>query len=120
MSEAQLDGSRRSPGGWDVLERTPQRGTADAPRALVVDDDPGVRRLAALVLERDGFVVVSAAGGQDAIDLSERGDFDVVLLDVQMPGTDGWAVLEALQPRSGRAAGPRSTAAVTRPGRARW
>lgn len=101
MSEAATNGSRPSPGGWDGVEPATQARAADPPRALVVDDDRAVRRLAGLVLERDGFTVVSAAGGRDAIELSERWEFDVVLLDVQMPGIDGWAVMAALceQPR---------------------
>lgn len=101
MSETATNGSRRSPGGWDGVEPAPQVRGADSPQALVVDDDHAVRRLAGLVLERDGFTVVSAAGGRDAIELSERWEFDVVLLDVQMPGIDGWAVMAALceQPR---------------------
>ena len=67
-----------------------------ATRVLVVDDDAGVRRLVALVLERDGFEVTTAEDGRDAIALSRRRPFDVLLLDVQMPGMDGWEVLDAL------------------------
>ena len=96
MSETATNGSRRSPGGWDGVAPATQVRVAESPRALVVDDDRAVRRLASLVLERDGFTVVSAAGGRAAIELSERWEFDVVLLDVQMPGIDGWAVMAAL------------------------
>ena len=73
---------------------------------LVVDDDDAVRRLVALVLEREGFEVTTAEDGRDAIALSRRRPFDVLLLDVQM-GMDGWEVLAALcgePPRSETAA----------------
>ena len=71
------------------------------------DDDTAVRRLVALVLECDGFEVTTAEDGRDAIALSRRRPFDVLLLDVQMPGMDGWEVLAALcgePPRSETAA----------------
>lgn len=92
-----------------VTERATRRTTSDragsrhhapaastATRVLVVDDDAAVRRLVALVLERDGFEVTTAGDGRDAIALSRRRPFDVLLVDVQMPGLDGWEVLEAL------------------------
>lgn len=71
-------------------------GDEDATRVLVVDDDAAVRRLVALVLERDGFEVTTACDGGDAIALGRGEPFDVLLLDVHMPGVDGWRVLEAL------------------------
>ena len=101
MSEPHGRGTSRGPRGLDVAGR-PESGSVKPPEVLVVDDDRAVRRLVALVLERDGYLVVSANGGRDAIDLSARADFDLVLLDVNMLGTDGWTVLEALCERTPR------------------
>ncbi|MBA4805163.1 MAG: sigma-54-dependent Fis family transcriptional regulator [Brevundimonas sp.] len=65
-----------------------------AKTVLVVDDDPTQRRLAQAVLEREGYAVVHAASGGEAIDrLTKGGGADVVLLDMVMPGMSG---LEAL------------------------
>jgi DNA-binding NarL/FixJ family response regulator len=68
-----------------------------APRVLIVDDHASFRALARLVLTADGFDVVGEAGdGADALDASRDLRPDVVLLDVQMPGLDGFAVAQAL------------------------
>ena len=65
-----------------------------AKTVLVVDDDPTQRRLAQAVLEREGYAVVHAESGGEAIDrLTRGGGADVVLLDMVMPGMSG---LEAL------------------------
>jgi diguanylate cyclase (GGDEF)-like protein/PAS domain S-box-containing protein len=68
-------------------------GTAEyGGRVLVVDDDPGARLLVAAALEPSGFEVVEAADGDTGIELCEARDPDIVLLDVVMPGTDGFTV----------------------------
>ncbi|SRR6266849_5116224 len=66
-------------------------------RVLVVDDDPAVRKLLASVLGQRGLSVFAAAGGQEAIDLLRTQRFTVVILDLLMPGRDGFAVLEELK-----------------------
>jgi DNA-binding response OmpR family regulator len=60
-------------------------------RVLVVDDEPAVRKLVKMYLERSGFVVVDGASGEDALELFNRGDSGVKLLitDVMMPGMSG-------------------------------
>jgi CheY-like chemotaxis protein len=66
-------------------------------RVLVVDDEPDVLLLCRVNLEFEGYEVVEAADGEQAMQqLRERG-FDVVLLDVMMPKMDGWQVLEAVK-----------------------
>lgn len=64
---------------------------------LVVDDEPDVRLLVRLAFERAGYEVVEAAGGQDAIAWLAHSRPDCVLLDLRMPGVDGWAVLDHLR-----------------------
>jgi CheY-like chemotaxis protein len=68
---------------------------------LVVDDEPDVRLLIRIILEREGHEVNEAADGEEAMELAERVDPDVILLDIRMPGVDGWEVLERLK-ESGR------------------
>lgn len=59
---------------------------------LVVDDDEDSRRLLSHLLERRGYSVVLADGGQAALDVLSTTDVDVILLDVMMPVMDGFAV----------------------------
>lgn len=70
---------------------------SDAPRVLVVDDDDGQRLLAGVSLMQAGFEVVEAANGEQALTLFQGRPPDIVLLDVVMPGLDGFAVCEALR-----------------------
>jgi CheY-like chemotaxis protein len=64
---------------------------------LVVDDDADIRLLARLTLERDGHEVTVAAGGEEALQAVVDSPPDVVVLDVMMPGVDGYAVLRKLK-----------------------
>ncbi len=66
-------------------------------RILVVDDTPENVRLLEAVLVPRGYEVLTAASGRDALDLVATGGPDLVLLDVVMPGMDGYAVCEALR-----------------------
>lgn len=63
-------------------------------RILVVDDDPDLRDIIALVLRRAGYVVEGAADGAEALDLMRRHRPDAVLLDLAMPVMDGRTFLE--------------------------
>jgi DNA-binding response OmpR family regulator len=64
---------------------------------LVVDDDPGIRQLVALNLEAEGIGVHLSDSGIGVEEMVERLQPDVVLLDVMMPGRDGYEVLGALK-----------------------
>lgn len=66
-------------------------------KVLVVDDEPGMRRILELNLRRDAHVVVEAAGAAEAIDLLKKEDFDVLLTDQKMPDGSGMDVLRAAQ-----------------------
>ena len=59
-------------------------------RALVVDDVATNRRLIKACLSQRGHVVDEAASGDDAIDLARRHRYDVILMDLRMPGLNGW------------------------------
>ena len=67
---------------------------------LVVDDEEALRTLAAKLIERRGHKVLTAASGNEALDLFADGaKIDLVVLDVMMPGLDGLQTLEALRER---------------------
>jgi DNA-binding response OmpR family regulator len=63
---------------------------------LVADDDPQMRRLIKGVLEREGFEVIEACDGLDALDAIVRGGISLVILDLEMPRLDGLGVLDEL------------------------
>jgi adenylate cyclase len=66
-------------------------------RVLVVDDDPANRDLLSRRLEREGHCVAAAAEGTTALQLAAGGAFDLVLLDMMMPGLSGFEVLSRLK-----------------------
>jgi DNA-binding response OmpR family regulator len=70
---------------------------SDQPTVMIADDDEGLRRLVQLTLEGQGFHIVEAANGADAMALAREEPPDVLLLDVAMPEIDGIAVCAALK-----------------------
>lgn len=64
---------------------------------LLVDDDPLVRQSLAMLLEKEGFAVTSAACGQDALKAGDAQLFDLVVCDIRMPDLDGLDVVRRLQ-----------------------
>lgn len=60
---------------------------------LVVDDQPGMRETLVDILEAAGLQATSAADGDAALALARARDFDVVVMDIRMPGRDGVSVL---------------------------
>jgi DNA-binding response OmpR family regulator len=63
---------------------------------LVIDDEAPIRLLCRVNLEAEGMTVLEAANGPDGLDLARTAHPDVILLDVMMPGLDGWQVAERL------------------------
>jgi len=64
---------------------------------LLAEDNPGIRMLMALYLKDEGYQVIAADNGQDAIHLALSHQPDVILMDLQMPGMDGFAATERLR-----------------------
>src|SRR5579883_1642186 len=68
-------------------------------RVLLVDDEEAVRRASARVLGAEGFEVVQAGDGREALGQLERGQFDVVVSDVMMPNMSGLDLLRTIRQR---------------------
>ncbi len=64
---------------------------------LIVDDSADTREMYAEYLKLSGFRVAQASNGLDAIAVAEQSDPDVILLDLSMPGLDGWEVIRRLR-----------------------
>jgi DNA-binding response OmpR family regulator len=65
-------------------------------RVLVIDDEAPIRLLCRVNLEAEGMSVLEANDGPSGLEAAAAGTPDVILLDVMMPGLDGWGVAEAL------------------------
>jgi two-component system OmpR family response regulator len=70
-------------------------------RLLIVEDDTKLVRVLTLGLEREGYAVDAAESGDLALELAEATDYDAIVLDLMLPGVDGFAVCRALR-RAGR------------------
>jgi DNA-binding response OmpR family regulator len=67
------------------------------PRVLIVDDEPEIGRILALILGAAGFEATAVEGGRAALARIAQAPPDVVLLDVRMPGLDGFEVLRQVR-----------------------
>ncbi len=67
---------------------------------LVVDTDGANRYSVSKALQRDGYVVDGAVGGQDALERIDRYEFDLVLTEIEMPGVDGIELLRQIKARA--------------------
>lgn len=63
---------------------------------LIIDDEAGLRQMMARVLQRAGYEVTTAANGSDGITLASEHAFDLIYLDIRMPGLNGLEVLKTI------------------------
>jgi two-component system cell cycle response regulator DivK len=68
-----------------------------ASRILVVEDDPDNRRIVVKVLSVDGYATLEAADGESAVALARREHPDAIIMDLAMPGVDGWEAARRLK-----------------------
>ena len=89
-------------------------------RLLLVEDNPANQKLAAYILQERGHTVEIAGSGGEALCMAERSDYNVILMDVSMPGMDGLEATAAIRKREAEAAlqsvvsGPLSVAPLAR------
>ena len=72
-----------------------------AQKILVVDDDPGIRDALRMILEYEGFQVLTSPDGKTALTDLDSTRVDAVLLDIKMPGMDGFEILDRIVSRDG-------------------
>lgn len=83
------------------LDRSGPGGRTSGPLVLVVDDDARLREFVRVNLEQEGYSVREASSADEALAAIEGQAPDLVLLDVVMPGIDGWQMLQRMQERHG-------------------
>jgi excisionase family DNA binding protein len=83
------------------LDRSGPGGKTGGPLVLVVDDDARLREFMRVNLEMEGYTVREAASAEEALAALEDQAPELVLLDVVMPGVDGWQMLQRMQERHG-------------------
>lgn len=69
-------------------------------KILVIDDEPMIVESVSYNLKREGFEVEAAADGEEGLKLAESGDFDLIILDLMLPGMDGMEICRTIRKRS--------------------
>ena len=72
---------------------------AARPRVLIIDDESAIRESLELLLEMEGFSVTTAPDGEQGLTTLESGTFDLVLLDLALPGQGGFEILQTIRAR---------------------
>jgi type II secretory ATPase GspE/PulE/Tfp pilus assembly ATPase PilB-like protein/ActR/RegA family two-component response regulator len=108
---ARISRSAALAGAFDIVVEGDQARVAEPPapggaraptlgkRVLLVDDEDQLRRVMRDLLEREGYVVVEAGDGVEALDQVDRHAPDIIVLDLNLPGLDGFGVLSHLRSR---------------------
>lgn len=101
MFTVQVPAVLPEPAARDVADTGPsgEQAVSGASRdiVLVIDDDPAQRELMSRFLEREGFAPRTAADGSSGLEMARTLRPRAILLDVMMPGVDGWTVLSSLK-----------------------
>jgi len=93
--------------------RAPWSIDGEAPfRVLLAEDNPVNQRMVTLILESYGVAVSVAQDGHEALALSESAHFDLVLMDLQMPGLDGLSAVRQIREREARTGRPHTPVAI--------
>ena len=67
------------------------------PKILIVDDEPNIVTLISRYVQREGYDIVTASDGREAIDKCKKEDFDVIIMDVMMPDTDRFTACKKIK-----------------------
>jgi two-component system response regulator RegX3 len=84
------------------LEASPFKGALrmhNPPRVLVVDDEAAILEFVSFNLRKEGYETTTASDGDEALALAEKEAFDLVVLDIMLPGADGFEVCRTLRAR---------------------
>jgi signal transduction histidine kinase/DNA-binding response OmpR family regulator len=81
----------------EVAAERPVAASADAPRILLVEDNPINRKLAMVMLGKEGHTPVVAEDGRQAVERLSKEEFDLVLMDCQMPVMDGYEATRTIR-----------------------
>ena len=73
-----------------------------AKKILLIDDEELIIKSLKKLLEKDGFTVFIAKNGQDALSLSDKETFDVIIADIRMPGINGVETIKSLNETIGK------------------
>jgi len=93
-------------GSFELLETEEDTAVPIDAKVLLVDDEDQLRRVMRDLLERDGYQVTEARDGVEALDQIDRHAPDIIVLDLNLPGLDGYGVLSHLRSRPATAAIP--------------
>lgn len=69
-------------------------------KVLVVEDEDSIRKFVKINLEREGFDVLEAGTGEEGLEIAAKNDIDIVILDLMLPGIDGYEVCKRLREES--------------------
>ena len=108
-TEAPAGAGAPSDGGtFDLIDEPLDLGEGGKGKAtiLLVEDEDQLRRVMKDLLEREGYAIVEAADGVQALEQMDRHNPDVILLDLNLPGMDGYGVLQQLRSRPGTSTVP--------------
>ena len=87
-------------GGLRAEHTFPNIGTMRRSKVLTVDDEPKIRKIVTSYLQQEGFDVSEAEDGPSAVEMAERLNPDVIILDVMLPGFDGIETLRQIRTKS--------------------
>lgn len=69
-------------------------------KVLVVEDEDSIRKFVKINLEREGFDVLEAGSGEEGLEIAAKNEIDIVILDLMLPGIDGYEVCKRLREQS--------------------
>jgi type II secretory ATPase GspE/PulE/Tfp pilus assembly ATPase PilB-like protein/CheY-like chemotaxis protein len=100
-TSGQRSGTQLGGGGFELLDNIDGAATVTRVKrkVLLVDDEDTLRRVMKDLLEREGYIVAEARDGVQALDQVDRFGPDVIVLDLNLPGLDGYGVLSHLRSR---------------------
>jgi PAS domain S-box-containing protein len=80
-----------------ATKAAPPSEDQNRPRLLLAEDDQTIRQMLQVMLQRSNYEIDIAGNGQEAVEMWESGDYDLILMDVQMPGMNGFEATAAIR-----------------------